>query len=91
MHDILVKNAKLGELIMNNGLKHGQRVSINGRFSTPNDSSGERKAFIIANQINLTDSRVDENSVEYMGEIINTVKNDMTYSTFLISNNYSKT
>lgn len=85
----MVKNQKLRDIIIQNGLKKGQRVSINGRFSTPNDNTGERKAHIIAGQINLTDSMVDENSVEYMGAVINTVKNDLTQSTFLISNNYT--
>lgn len=86
-----MKNAKLSEIIGESGLKKGQRVSVNGRFSTPNDESGERKSFILASQINITDSMLDVNSVEYMGEVVNTVKNDMTYSTFLISNNYRKT
>lgn len=92
IHEIKVKNADLIKLVADCGLEDGQRIFIAGRLSTPLDDPDNRKqeSHIIAHHINLTDSMIDENAVEYMGQIVSDVVNNMHHSSFLISNNYVK-
>lgn len=92
IHEIKVKNADLIKLVADCGLEDGQRVFIAGRLSTTVDDPDDRKqqGHIIAHHINLTDSMIDENAVEYMGQIVSEVVNNMHHSSFLISNNYVK-
>lgn len=89
MHDVVVKNPELSLHLTK--LDVGRRICVVGRVSTPfvnGQHSKTPKMEIIANYICETDSMVDENCVECMGDIISTVNNDFNQSSFFLSNNF---